>query len=287
MAKCILITGASGFIGCHTLRPLIELGHKVHTVSSRELDLLDTRSVREFVRKIRPTHLLHLAWLTTPGVFFESPENLRWVESSLALMDAFAEAGGKHFVGAGTCFEYDFPEGACIEGTTPETPGSFYGICKQATSQLLKAFALKLNLSFAWGRIFYLYGPHEREQRLVPSVVRGLLKNESVACSQGNQIRDYLYVQDVADAFIELLESDAQGIFNIGSSKPISLRELVLAFGHALGLSELIQFGARPEIPGEPKCFYADNTKLIRSTHWFPQVSLQDGIEKTITYWRL
>lgn len=267
MMKRLLITGASGFIGRHTLGPLEKLGYEVY---SERLDLFDAQGVREFMCRVRPTHLLHLAWLTTPGVFFESPENIRWVEATLGLARAFCEAGGQRFVGAGTCFET----------LLPEPSAAFYGFCKNETRVLLERYFLKTDVGFSWGRVFFLYGPHERPRRLVPSIIRGILSNEPVPCSLGNQVRDYLYVQDCADAFAHLVDSSLQGIFNIASGKPIQLRELILAFAHALGRPDLIRFGARPEMPGEPNLIVADN--ILRP----PSINLEQGIARTIDYWR-
>src|SRR5688572_5202958 len=113
--KRILVTGASGFIGRHCLPSLVQAGFEVHAAARRPLpelapgqviwhrvDALVPEAWAGLVQKLAPTHLLHLAWVATPGVYWSSPENLRWVESSLALLREFADSGGRRVVMSGT-----------------------------------------------------------------------------------------------------------------------------------------------------------------------------------------
>ena len=121
--KTVLLTGASGFVGRHCLRFLAEEYDEVHAVSSRELplssdkivwhrvDLLESAPLSELMSQVRPTHLLHFAWIVTPGVYWSSPDNFRWVQASLELLRLFGENGGKRVVTAGSCAEYDWNYG--------------------------------------------------------------------------------------------------------------------------------------------------------------------------------
>ena len=189
-----------------------------------DVDLLDTQKTNELIATIHPTHLLHFAWYAKPGEYWDSTENVRWLEGSLHLLRVFQKAGGARVVMAGTCAEYDWKFGYCSEYVTPLAPSSLYGTCKNAMQHLLKDFSRETNLSSAWGRIFFLYGPHENPNRLVSSVILNLIHNKMAPCSHGNQIRDFLHVKDVASAFVSLLMSNVDGPVNIASGKPIAIK---------------------------------------------------------------
>jgi nucleoside-diphosphate-sugar epimerase len=304
--KRVLLTGASGFIGRHAIRPLLDGGYEVHAIA-RDVEslrawaqagvvlhpasLLDAAQTQAIVRAIQPTHLLHLAWYVAHGKFWAAPENLDWVAASLHLLRAFAEAGGQRVVMAGTCAEYDWVgdsswDGVCVEQGTPLKPTTLYGASKHALQTMLCAFAAQTKLSAAWGRIFLLYGPHEPPQKLVPAVVRSLLQGEPARTSHGQQVRDLLHVQDVADAFVALLGSDVQSAVNIASGLPVALREVVLAIGDVLGRRELVQLGALPAAPNDPPKLLADVTRLRDEVGWQPKIDLRTGLAQTIDWWR-
>ena len=295
--KQVLVTGASGCVGRHVLPLLVERGWTVHAVSSREIapehgvewhrsDLLDSRQVVDLVERVRATHLLHLAWYLPPGRWANADESYQWVQASIGLMRAFHRAGGQRMVGAGSCLEYDWSAGVCSEDRTPLTPHTGYGACKNALQELLAAYCRDRNLSSAWGRIFFLYGPHEHPDRLVSAAVRALLKGEPARCSHGRQIRDYLYAGDVADAFVTLLESELTGPVNIASGDPVRLSEIVRRVGDLLGRPDLIHLGAIPAASTDVPVVVADTTRLVARLDWRPRYTLDAGLEATIAWWR-
>jgi nucleoside-diphosphate-sugar epimerase len=237
--KRVLLTGATGFIGRYCLPSLLASGYEVHAVSSRvqqapqsethwhQADLLNSEQVLGLMVRVQPTHLLHFAWSVVPGKFYTSLENYRWVQASLNLLQAFGLQRGRRVVMVGTCAEYDWKYGYLSEQITPLSPATLYGACKHALQVMFDAFTRQTGLSGAWGRIFFLYGPYEHPARLVSSVIRSILQGEPARCSHGNQIRDYLYVQDVADAFVALLESDIMGPVNVASGCPVALKDII------------------------------------------------------------
>jgi len=299
----LLVTGATGFIGKSVFRFLPETLYEIHGVTSRriadiepsvdnqiiwhEADLLNDKSVSALIQRVQPTHLLHLAWDVTPGLYWNAPSNLQWVQSSLHLVQEFAEQGGKRAVMAGTCTEYDWSQGQyCVEGQTPCVPHTLYGCSKFALQTLLSKYAEKIGLSAAWGRIFFLYGPGEYEARLVPSVIRSLLQGQIARCSHGRQIRDFLHVEDVAYAFASLVDSDVEGPVNIASGRPIALSEMIYAIAEKLGRNDLVHLGAIEASPDEPPLLVADTRKLNQQVGWQPQYALDQGLEHTIDWWR-
>lgn len=296
--KRVLITGATGFIGQHCLPLLVARGYEVHAVSSRTMtqdhlnvhwhktDLLDPLQAATLVEEAQPTHLLHFAWYTVPGKYWTSTENLRWVQASLNLLQVFAQQGGQRVVMAGTCAEYDWRYGYCSEAMTPLAPTTLYGTCKHSLQLMLTAFSKQTGLSAAWGRIFFLFGPHEHPERLVAYVIRSLLRGEPAYCSHARQIRDFLYVQDVADGFIALLESTVSGPVNIASGQPVTLRELIYKIAAKFNRDDLIQLGAMPTSPDEPPFLVADVRRLHDDVGWTPKYDLETGLEQTIDWWK-
>lgn len=295
----VLVTGASGFIGRGTLEPFLAAGLEVHATSSRrapadargdvrwhQLDLLDPGG-EEAIASLGASHLLHLAWNTEPGDFWTSPQNLDWLASSLRLTRAFARGGGRRMVMAGTCAEYAWaPDTHCVEGETPTAPATLYGTAKNALRATATAFAAHEGISMAWGRIFFVFGPHEQRGRLASSVAESLLRGETAETSLGEQVRDFLYAPELAEAFVALTLSGVEGPVNMASGAPLPVRELINALAEATGRPELVAFGARPTSPDEPVRLTADVTRLRDEVGWTPRLTLQQAAERTVAWWR-
>lgn len=295
--KRVLVTGANGFIGRCALPLLQAAGYEIHAVSSavravdpsvtwHRVDLLEPDAAATLIAHVRPSHLLHLAWDTRPGIYWTSPDNFRWVRASLELLEAFKGVDGERVVMAGSCAEYDWRYGWCSERVTPLQPSTPYGQCKHALQALLAAYCGMAGLSWAWGRIFFLYGPREHPLRLVSSVIMALLREQPAPCSSGLQMRDFLHVADVAAAFVALLESNVQGAVNVASGTPVSIREVVTQIAVALGRVDLLRLGARPVAASEPPLLAADVRRLVDEVKWRPQYDLGSGLASTIAWWR-
>lgn len=297
--KRVLLTGAAGFIGRHTIPTLQARGYEIHAISSKhrsaeeglnliwhKMDLLDQSATEELLAEIKPTHLLHLAWYTAPGKYWSSVENYRWLMASLSLAIAFAEQGGRRMVFAGSCAEYDWDYGYCVESLTPCRPATIYGTCKNTLNELLESFAHQSGLSHAWGRIFFLFGPHEQAGRLVPDVICSLLRGQDVACTHGTQLRDFLYVKDVADAFVTLLDSELRGAVNISSGKPLALSAIINALADRVGGNGQIQLGAKAAPENDPPLLVGDSRRLHNKLAWSPAYTMNDAFDETIAWWQ-
>lgn len=296
--KKVLVTGAGGFIGRHCLPLFLGRGYEVHAVDFsvvetenpdvkwHKIDLLDPGQVSMLMDEVRPTDLLHLAWYTVPGKFWTSTDNFHWVKASLNLLQNFVSHGGNRAVMAGTCAEYDWKYGYCSEGMTPLLPATLYGACKHSLQVMLDAFSRQTGLSSAWGRVFFLYGPYEHPERLVSSVILSVLNDNPARCSHGNQVRDFVYVEDVASAFVALLESQVKGPVNIGSGHPVALKTVVGRIGEKLGRPDLILLGEKTAPPGDPMFLTADTRKLREDVKWTLQYDLDSGLDSTIKWWK-
>lgn len=279
----VLVTGASGFIGRRATALLEAHGHEVHRAARREADLLEPGSAARLVADVRPEWLLHLAWYAEHGKFWTSPENVRWVAASLALTRAFAEGGGRRMVGAGSCAEYEWGgSGPLTETASPLRPATLYGVCKNAFRQVAEAYAREVGVSFAWGRIFFLYAADEHPARLVASVARSVLAGEPAETSSGEQLRDFMHADDVAGALVALLESEAEGPVNVGSGEGVAVRDLALEVGRAAGREDLVKIGALPQRQGEPAEIVADVGRLREEVGFEPTLPLEEGVARTV-----
>jgi nucleoside-diphosphate-sugar epimerase len=288
-----LVTGAGGFIGSRTLAALVARGFDVHAIGRvarppadrvtwHAVDLMDADAVHAAVAAIGATHLLHAAWYTEHGRFWASTENLRWEGASRLLGRAFLAAGGRRIVGVGTCAEYGPSDVPCDERATPLVPSTLYGMRKAATHAALAGMAAEHGATLAWARIFHLYGPGEPPARLVPSVIDALLAGRPAETSHGEQVRDFLHVDDVAEALVALTDTTVDGAVNIGSGIPVRLRDVVTEIARQIGRPYLVRLGARPAAPNDPAVLVPRTERLAREVGWFPRITLEAGLAATI-----
>jgi nucleoside-diphosphate-sugar epimerase len=296
--KRVLLTGASGFIGSHCVAPLRARGYEVVATYRQRppvpadgvrwvcADLLDRADMRRVLDEERPSHLLHLAWYVEPGAMIGHKDNIAWAAASIELLARFHEQGGSRVVMGGSCYEYDWRFGYCTEGLTPCRPDTLYGAAKHGLAETLLGYCAATGLSGAWARMFFLYGPNENPKRLVPSVILSLLRGEEARSSHGEQIRDYMHVQDVADGTVALLDSEARGAFNIATGRAVTIRHIVERLGEITGRTDLLRIGAFPARANDAPLVVGDTALSAREFGWKSAIGLDDGLRSTVDWWR-
>jgi nucleoside-diphosphate-sugar epimerase len=294
----VLVTGATGFVGAQVMPLLSEADWELHGVHRsgtppsagparratwHGCDLRQVNEIRGLIDRVRPTHLLHLAWNAEHGAFWNAGDNRVWAHSTIELARAFAEQGGRRFVAAGTCAEYDWTglSSVCREDETPCRPQTTYGQAKLMAATGVLALAREIGLSVAWCRLFFLYGPGEDARRVIPSVARALRAGERAKVTTGEQVRDFLHVSDAAGAFAALLSHPVTGAVNVGSGVAVTIRSLVETLARAAGRPDAVDFGAVPMQPGEPPMIVADVERLL-STGWRQKIALEQGLAAAI-----
>ena len=301
-ARTVLLTGASGFIGRPALAALLARGFRVHAVSRdskteqgaaatwHETDLLDAAQRRELIKRIHPTHLVHLAWHVEHGSFWNAPENEIWRDASFDLFRLFAEHGGRRAVIAGSCAEYDWSalSDRPVRETDPCRPATAYGRAKLALLQQTTEAARRASVSLAWARFFLLFGEREDPRRFVPSVIRSLLRGEDVALTSGRQIRDLLNSRDAASAVAALAHQDSvTGPVNVASGHALSLRQAAEIIAGLCGQPvSLLKFGALPDREGEPAFLAADVGRLSCEAGFTFDVPLKSRLAECIAWHR-
>ena len=264
----VTLTGATGFVGGQILRNLLERGCSVRVLvrDPSRLPAIPARGALEVMHTpdlfaegtdrleelLEGSEILvHAAWHAEPGEYLTSPVNLACLTGTLNLANAFAAVRGRRFVGVGTCAEYDASAGL-MTTDTPLAPNTLYAACKASAFQVLRFFLGTEDISFAWCRIFYLYGEGEDERRLVPYIRRQLEAGQEVLLTRGDQVRDFLDVKDAARMIADVALGQVQGAVNICSGEAVTVRQLAERVADEYGRRELLRFGARPENVFDP-----------------------------------
>lgn len=289
MPERVLVTGASGFIGQHMPALLRARGFETHItargtlpetvgITTHGVDLLRQDEAQRLIKDLRPAIIIHTAWYVAHGRFWTAPENTDWLEASTALAAYAAEAGTRRFVGLGTCAEYATEAGEDAypwPETRPIAPATPYGEAKAALARRLKEMAeARARFSFAWARLFHLFGPGENPARLVPSIMLALREGREAQCSSGRPVRDFISTQNAAAAITALATSQVTGPVNIGSGAPISIAAMARLIAHISGRPYLLRLGALPDRPNESPYMVAHTGRLRREVGFTAPVSL-------------
>jgi UDP-glucose 4-epimerase len=300
----VLVTGGAGFIGSHVCRVLLEAGHDVTALDNLvrgrpelvpdgaffvEGDLADDAATEAALHG--HDAVIHMAGSLEVAVSVEKPvafaENN--IVNSVRLLEAMRRAGVKKIVFSSSATVYGVPKRLPLREDDPVgMQANPYGATKVAVETFLGVYHQLHGFECVVLRYFNPYGPNELcdpETHAVPNVVRATLQHRPIPLYwKGEQLRDYIYVEDLARAHVAPLQMSGYRVYNVGTevgTKVIDIIEKVFAIvGYRVPIDDL------GERPGDVAASYASSEKIRRELGWEAQVDLDEGLRRTIEYER-
>lgn len=302
-----LVTGATGFIGSNLARRLLALGYETHIISRASsnkwrikdilpkvkehvVDLRDREGLAKIVEEISPNVIFHSAAAgVVGGSRFEAKE---LVESNLLatinLIDACDAVDYHCLVNTGSSSEYG-PKGKAMSESDVCAPIDAYGVTKCAATMYAGMAAKRSGRPIITIRLFSPYGQFDDKSRLISYAIAGALKNQELRFANPNAVRDYVYVEDIVDLYIESIgkaRSFAGEIFNAGTGKQVSISSVVEKIIKLSKSKSPMKWGSIPERYSGAKRWEADTRKTADCLGWKPKHSLEAGLEKTVNWFK-
>lgn len=301
--ESVLVVGATGFIGSHLAGSLAGDFERVLCLALRDrgqhhrtppdADLVIAESataddLRRALKPVRPDVVINLA-AAGVSVKVEDPDELVAgnVNMVTALLTALESSPPRLFLQAGSWSEYaPAPPGVAVTESHPLAPTSLYGAAKAAASLVGNALARRMGIPFVTMRIFHGYGPGEAPSRLVPDLITRLQNHQPVDLTPGNQVRDFVHVDDVAGAFAVATRPgvlEPLSTYNICSGIAVSVRQVAESVADIMRKPhDLLLFGSRPHRSDEPLWMVGDGRRFENASGWHPSLSLEEGIRRTV-----
>ena len=296
--KKVVITGGTGMIGLELIQQLLERNVEI---------LLLVRENSAKIKRLPKSNLIRLAYCdlkelksfhfeqTDYDVFF----HLGWdatigdgrndcdlqctnIQYTLDAVDLAARLGCKTFIGAGSQAEYGAQQ-VKLTGNLPCKPSSGYGIAKYCAGQLSRIKANQLGLRHCWVRILSIYGPYDSPKTLISYLIESFQTGNSPEVTKCEQLWDYLYVGDCANALIEIAMKGKNGkVYPIGSGQARPLKEYIEEIRKTINPEIEVQYGAKDYPDNQPMCLCADISELQSDTGFLVKTSFKQGIKNII-----
>lgn len=237
-----------------------------------------------------PVHadvFFHLAWAHTIGSGRnDMPAQIGNILHTVMAVRAAAKLGCRVFVGAGSQAEYG-PVRSKLCPDTPTFPRTGYGMAKLCAGQMARAECRALGMVGIWARVLSVYGPHDGPDTMILSTIRRLLAGECPPLTAGEQLWDYLYAEDAAEALLRMARSGRDGaVYPLGSGRAYPLRRYIETLRDAINPALPLGFGQVPYGPDPVMYLQADLTALTLDTGFVPRTEFAQGIRRTIEWVR-
>ncbi|KKR51382.1 MAG: UDP-glucose 4-epimerase [Candidatus Curtissbacteria bacterium GW2011_GWA1_40_16] len=297
----ILVTGGAGFIGSHVTKLLLDSGHEVVVVdnlSCGKRENVDSRAqfIEADIRSI-PDHafknvdsVIHMAGLIIVPESVEDP--IKYADNNVIgtidLLESMRKNDVKKIIFSSSACVYGTPATLPIKEDAPVHPDNPYGASKASIEAFLQAYNANFNFDVTILRYFNPYGPgemHEPETHAIPNFIKAALAKKPIPLYwNGGQVRDFIYIEDLARAHVDVINQTGFNIFNIGTEKGVVVKDVLEEIFNIVGYEVPINdLGKRP---GDVQANYASSEKLKKAVGWQAKVSLKEGLKKTIDFYR-
>ncbi len=297
----VVVTGGSGFIGSHVVDALVDAGHRVTVIDHRvrpqrtdvgfeDVDLMDLSSVLAATKGAE--HIFHLAAVSNVNYAFKYPlySTALNVMGTAHILEAARINGAQRVHLASTVWVYNgAPDGKAADETVPfylESAGHIYTSTKMAAEMLCHNYAQLYKVPFTILRYGIPYGPRMREELLIPIFIKKALNGQPLTISgRGEQYRNFVYVRDMADAHVLAMKEQAVNqTYNLEGTRKVTVLEVAEGIKKVLGDDVKLEFV--PARPGDFGGKEVTANKARRELDWYPTVSFEDGLERTVQWFR-
>ena len=297
MSKAI-ITGATGMIGIALMKILLKKDYEIIAIvrpNSKKIDNIpknnritiiecDLSNLSSLYNKFSNCELFfHFGWSGTMGNARDDTElQLKNIEYTLDAVRLAKLSGCSVFIGAGSQAEYGFSDEK-LSPHTPTNPITGYGIAKYSAGKLSRILCKQMNIKHGWGRILSTYGPNDNENTMIMSCINSILNNTPFNTTKGDQLWDYLYCDDCAEAFYNIATKGKDGkTYTIGSGKTMQLKKYIEIIRDLINPNFDIGFGKIDYYPNQVMYLCADISELTKDTGFKPKTPFDEGISNII-----
>jgi nucleoside-diphosphate-sugar epimerase len=283
----IAILGAKGFLGCAISKHFSLCGWEVVSLSRRIglgpnstevfADLFDESSLKTALANVNADVVLSTAWDTEHGKFWTSGSNIAYRDATLRFANLCFESSVNTFIGLGTVSEYGNSPGYCNAESSHLVSTDAYSKSKIETGRRLMEIGLEHGKRTHWARVFQAFGPNEKSERFIPSLIAKLNEDKDFSIRTPNFRMDWIHAADIASAIYFTLENDLNHFVDIGTGVGTTVSELASLICEEFGLSKS-RLDFSDQIPGHEKTAVADPATQLLSLGWEPAESLRNRI---------